>query len=82
MCFDIHLSRNFADLQVVLWHVEWMLNNERGISSCTTAVAMQRLIRDEAEVEVNLRRQSVGQSVLVSGTHLAPATNFSPSPFN
>jgi hypothetical protein len=28
------------------------------------------------EVEVNLR-PTVGQSVLVSGTHLGPATNFS-----
>jgi hypothetical protein len=28
------------------------------------------------EVEVNLR-QSVGQPVLVSGTHLGPVTNFS-----
>jgi hypothetical protein len=27
-------------------------------------------------------RRSVGQSVLVSGTHLGPATNFSPSLFN
>jgi hypothetical protein len=27
-------------------------------------------------------RRSVGQSVLVSGTHLGPATNFSPSSFN
>jgi hypothetical protein len=27
-------------------------------------------------------RQSVGQSVLVSGTHLGPATNFSNSPFD
>jgi hypothetical protein len=30
----------------------------------------------EVEVEVNLR-PTVGQSVLVSGTHLGPATNFS-----
>jgi hypothetical protein len=28
-------------------------------------------------VEVKLRRQSVGQSVLVSGAHLGLATNFS-----
>jgi hypothetical protein len=30
----------------------------------------------EVETEVNLR-STVGQSVLVSGTHLGPATNFS-----
>jgi hypothetical protein len=30
-----------------------------------------------SKFEVNLRRQSVGQSVLVSGAHLGPATNFS-----
>jgi hypothetical protein len=31
----------------------------------------------EVEVKVNLDRQSVGQSVLVSGAHLGPVTNFS-----
>jgi hypothetical protein len=32
----------------------------------------------EVEVEVHLRPTvSVGQSILVSGTHLGPATNFS-----
>jgi hypothetical protein len=31
----------------------------------------------KTEVEVNLQRQSVGQSVLVSDTHLGHVTNFS-----
>jgi hypothetical protein len=31
----------------------------------------------EVEVEAIYDRQSVGQSVLVSGAHLAPVTNFS-----
>jgi hypothetical protein len=29
------------------------------------------------KLKLNYNRQSVGQSVLVSGTHLGPATNFS-----
>jgi hypothetical protein len=31
----------------------------------------------EVEVELNYDQQSVSQSVMVSGTHLGPATNFS-----
>jgi hypothetical protein len=36
----------------------------------------------KVKVKVILRRQSVGQSVLVSGTHLGPATNFFHSLFD
>jgi hypothetical protein len=51
--------------------------------SCCYCETFERLCGFEVEVEVNLLklkliydRQSVGQSVLVSGTHLGPVTNF------
>jgi hypothetical protein len=40
-----------------------------------------RTLDDSCQVKLYYDRRSVGQSVLVSGTHLAPATKFYPSFF-
>jgi hypothetical protein len=40
------------------------------------------LVHSKVKVKVMLLRQSVGQSVLVSGTHLGPVTNFFPFLFD
>jgi hypothetical protein len=45
-------------------------------ATCSTALTHPRLHKSKSKLYYD--RQSVGQSVLVSGTHLAPATNFSP----
>jgi hypothetical protein len=44
-------------------------------------VALKKYIAQKVKIKVYYHRQSVGQSVLVSGTHLGPATNFLSSLF-
>jgi hypothetical protein len=58
----------------------WSLTGLRYICAVKTK-PQSSLLKTEVEVEVNFDRQSVGHSVLVSGAHLWPVTNFF-SPWN
>jgi hypothetical protein len=43
---------------------------------------LDRQVKSKSKLYEYYDRQSAGQSILVSGTHLGPATNFSPIFFN